>query len=101
MKDPANSFELSGQGPTNSLNEGPIEVHPDLLSSEALSAVIESYILRDGTDYGLAEIPFETKTEQLRQQIQNGSVRIIFEKSSETVSLVTDRDFKRLTASIF
>lgn len=77
--------------------ERPIEVRLDQLSEEAVAGVIESFILREGTDYGLAEVPFEKKAEQLRRQIQKGEIRIIFDRSSETVSLVTDRDFRRLT----
>jgi uncharacterized protein YheU (UPF0270 family) len=94
----------SGQAPPPSppigaSREAPIEVRLDQLSAEAVAGIIESFILREGTDYGLTEVPFEKKAEQLRRQIQKGEIRIIFDRNSETVSLVTDRDFKRLTGA--
>ncbi|MBK7889358.1 MAG: YheU family protein [Bdellovibrionales bacterium] len=85
--------------PGRAATEVPIEVRLDQLSAEAIAGVIESFILREGTDYGLAEVSFEKKAEQLRLQIKKGEIRIVFDRISETVSLIADRDFRRLTGA--
>ena len=38
------------------------------LSEKALKAIIEEYITREGTEYGVKEYTFEQKIEQIRQQ---------------------------------
>ena len=38
------------------------------LSEETLRAIIEEYITREGTEYGVKEYTFEQKIEQIRQQ---------------------------------
>jgi uncharacterized protein YheU (UPF0270 family) len=37
-----------------------------MLSPEALHGVIEAFITREGTDYGLHEVPLVTKVGQVR-----------------------------------
>ena len=76
--------------------EIPIEIPPDQLTEEVLAAIIENFISREGTDYGLVEFSFDKKLEQIRKQISRGEVKIIYDQSSETVSLLTERDFRRL-----
>ncbi|HVK60800.1 MAG TPA: YheU family protein [Bdellovibrionales bacterium] len=75
--------------------EKPIEVSPELLSDEALAGIIESFILREGTDYGSVEVSYDKKAEQIRKQIARGDVKIVFDQSSETLSLLTKDQFKR------
>lgn len=74
--------------------ELPLEISPENLSPEAFDGVIQNFILREGTDYGLVEVSYEAKVEQVRKQIKSGAVRIVFDLTTETVSLLTDRDFK-------
>ena len=76
--------------------EIPIEIQPAQLSEQALFGIIENFILREGTDYGTVEITFDKKMEQIRNQIENGEIKIIFDQGSETVGLLTARDFGRL-----
>ncbi len=76
--------------------EIPIEIPVDQLSAHALSGIIENFILREGTDYGSVEVSYEKKAEQIRKQIDQGEIKIVFDQSSETVSLLTTRDYKSL-----
>ena len=76
--------------------EKPIEISPEQISEQALSGIIENFILREGTDYGIVEVSFEKKSEQIRKQIQKGDIKIVFDQTSETVSLLTSTDFRRL-----
>jgi uncharacterized protein YheU (UPF0270 family) len=43
-----------------------IEIPADKLSAEVLHAVIEEFILREGTDYGSYEVSLENKIDQVR-----------------------------------
>jgi uncharacterized protein YheU (UPF0270 family) len=73
----------------------PIEIPHESLSSEALNAVLESYILREGTDYGRQEVAYTTKIEQLRRQLHSGQIKIVFDPASESVTLLTLNDWKK------
>jgi uncharacterized protein YheU (UPF0270 family) len=68
--------------------EIPIEISPQQLSSDALTGIIEHFILREGTDYGLVEVSFEKKIEQVRRQIERGEIQIMFDPESESVGLL-------------
>ena len=58
------------------------------LSAEALHAVIESFVLREGTDYGEHEVPLSKKIEQVVRQLKRGEAQLIFDPNSETVDIV-------------
>ena len=65
----------------------PVHVPPDALSAEALRGVIESFVLREGTDYGEREYSLEEKVAQVRTQIEQGLARILFDPQTSTVTL--------------
>jgi uncharacterized protein YheU (UPF0270 family) len=74
-------------------NEGdnplpPIVVPHTELSSEVLTGVIESFVLREGTDYGERDVPFETKVLQVRRQLERHEADIIFDPNTETIDIV-------------
>lgn len=73
----------------------PTEVPADLLSAEAVGALIESFILREGTDYGATEVAYETKVLQVRRQLETGLVKIVFDADTETVTLIKSEVFKK------
>lgn len=76
--------------------EIPIEIDPEQLSSIALNGVIENFILREGTDYGVVEVDYHKKKEQIQKQIDRGDVMIVFDQLSESVTLMATSDFKKL-----
>jgi uncharacterized protein YheU (UPF0270 family) len=51
---------------------GPIRVAPDHLEPDTLRAVIESFVLREGTDYGVRETALEDKVAQVLIQLRRG-----------------------------
>jgi uncharacterized protein len=59
------------------------------LSADLLHAVIESFVLREGTDYGEREIPLKDKVAQVVSQLQRGEARIVFDPESESITIVT------------
>lgn len=77
-----------------------IEVPREQLSEELLNAVIEHFVLREGTDYGSVEVSLDAKVSQVRRQIERGEVKIVFDPSSESVTLMTKRDFLKTTSNM-
>ncbi|MHB8813137.1 MAG: YheU family protein [Steroidobacteraceae bacterium] len=61
------------------------------LSAEALRGVIESFVLREGTDYGEREYSLEQKVAHVRAQLERGQARILFDSETNTVTLVLVR----------
>jgi hypothetical protein len=76
--------------------EIPVEISEEMLSSQALDGIIENFVLREGTDYGLSEVSYESKARQVKDQLKSKKIRIVFDQASETVTLMTDQDFRRL-----
>ena len=66
----------------------PIRVAPDDLAPDTLRAVIESFVLREGTDYGEHETPLEDKVAQVLIQLQRGEAHITFDPTTESVNVV-------------
>ncbi|MGO9931984.1 MAG: YheU family protein [Steroidobacteraceae bacterium] len=67
----------------------PVVVPYTELSADLLHAVIESFVLREGTDYGEKEIPHEEKVARIVAQLKNGGARIVFDPESASVTIVS------------
>lgn len=67
----------------------PVVVPYTELSADLLHAVIESFVLREGTDYGEREIPLQDKVARVVGQLQRGEARIVFDPESDSVTIVT------------
>ena len=61
-----------------------------------LRPLLESFITREGTDYGEIEHTLEDKLNHLRDQLRRGEIHIIFDGESETFNLLTAQDAKSL-----
>ena len=66
----------------------PIRVAPDDLQPDTLRAVIESYVLREGTDYGPHETSLDDKVAQVLRQLRRGEAHITFDPATESVNVV-------------
>ncbi len=58
------------------------------LSPEALRGVIESFVLREGTDYGEREYTLDEKVAHVLAQLERGEAQIEFDPDTETVDIV-------------
>ena len=73
---------------------GPVVVAlepPDDLEPDTLRAVIESFVLREGTDYGLHETSLEAKVAQVLMQLRRGEAHVTFDPATESVNVVVTR----------
>ncbi len=66
----------------------PVEVPYTELSAEALRGVVESYVLREGTDYGERDITLDQKVAQVLSYLVRGQARVMFDPASESVTIV-------------
>lgn len=74
----------------------PIEVPIEKLSEEIIDALIEEFVLREGTDYGAQEISLAKKKEQIRKQLDKELIKVVFDFETATPTLVTLQEFKRI-----
>lgn len=65
-----------------------VRVAPDDLAPDTLRAVVESFVLREGTDYGTHEVSLEAKVEQVLVQLRRGEAHITFDPATESVNVV-------------
>ena len=68
-------------------NEEAVAVPYGELSAEALTAVVEAFVLREGTDYGLREYSMAEKVELVMQQLRRGEAQILFDPETESVTI--------------
>lgn len=69
----------------------PVVVPHTELSADALRGVIESFVLREGTDYGEKDFSLEQKVAHVMRQLERGEARVIFDLTSESVDIVVVR----------
>jgi uncharacterized protein len=69
----------------------PIVIPYRNLSATALRGVLESFVLRDGTDYGEREVSLDRKVAQVLQQLERGEAQIVFDPVVESVDIVVRR----------
>jgi uncharacterized protein len=82
------------------VTEGPEKPQPVViphrdLSAEALRGVMESFVLREGTDYGERELSLDQKVAQVLRQLERGEAQIIFDAALETVDIVVSSPVAR------
>ena len=65
----------------------PVVVPYTELAPDLLHAVVESYVLREGTDYGEKEFSLEDKVLHVIGQLKRGEARIVFDPETESVSI--------------
>ena len=58
------------------------------LSESALTGLIQEFVTREGTEYGVHEVPVDTKVEQVLEQLRSGKVEIVFDEETQTTSIL-------------
>jgi hypothetical protein len=72
----------------------PVEVPYGELAPELLHAVVESFVLREGTDYGVREVSLEDKVAGVIRQLKKGEAKILFDPESESVTIAVSQTGK-------
>jgi uncharacterized protein YheU (UPF0270 family) len=70
------------------------ELHPDTLQN-----LLESFVLREGTDYGDQEIPLSEKVAQLHTQLNHNQLVVVYSELHESINIMTKDEFASMTHS--
>jgi uncharacterized protein YheU (UPF0270 family) len=65
-----------------------VEVPHDQLAGDTLRELIESFVNREGTDYGLRERSLEQKVADVMRQLENGEAVIVFDAQDESINIL-------------
>lgn len=66
-----------------------MEIPVDSLEPETLRRVVEEYVTREGTDYGVHEGPLAQKVDQVIRQLKKGEALLLFDPESESCHIVS------------
>ena len=77
----------------------PVTVPHRELSPQALRGLVESSVLREGTDYGEREFSLEQKVAHVLRQLDEGDAQVLFDPESESVQIVRVRPATRPSLS--
>lgn len=66
-----------------------MQIPLDRLSGDALQGLLEEFISREGTDYGVKMYSLEDKKRHVMRQIDRGNVVIAFNEESLSCNLLT------------
>ena len=69
----------------------PVEVPHRELAPETLRAVVESFVLREGTDYGAQDVPFDHKVADVMRQLERREAVIVYDPGTDSVGIVVRR----------
>ena len=59
------------------------------LSKTALIGVVQEFVLREGTEYGVDDIPLDAKVEQVMVQLKAGEIGIFYDSElGTTIQLI-------------
>jgi uncharacterized protein len=61
------------------------------LSVEALRGVVESFVLREGTEYGSRDFTLEEKLAHVYAQLERREAQIVFDPETETIDIIPTR----------
>ncbi len=65
------------------------------LSTEALQALMEDFVTRDGTDYGQIEMSMQEKSEYLLTRLKRGDLLISYNAELQSCGLVTKEALRK------
>ncbi|MEM1143794.1 MAG: YheU family protein [Pseudomonadota bacterium] len=70
---------------------GFVQVPLERVPEESLTALLEEFASRDGTDYGEHETPLSERVEQLRRALTSGDLRLVFGADEERWDILDKR----------
>jgi len=63
------------------------------LNQDTLNAIIDDFILREGTDYGAVDATKEAKIAQVKLQLEQGSAVLVYSQLYESVNILPREQF--------
>jgi hypothetical protein len=81
--------------PDEAWSENWIAIPPEALSETSLHNLLIEFATRDGTDYGEHEVSLDVKIKQLRHQVLQQQVLILYHLPSEQITLARREQLAR------
>lgn len=69
-----------------------MEIPYQKLKADVLQAIIEEFVLREGTDYGHTDYNLDQRAAQVLRQLEKGQIGVFFDEESQSCTLVTRAD---------
>ena len=66
----------------------------DQLTPEALHALVEEVVTRQGAVHGHSDVPVETMIRQVLTQLRTGKAVIVYDQAEEAASIVSKEDLR-------
>ncbi len=73
-----------------------VEIDYRNLSPEALRGLVEEFVTREGTEYGLHEKSLDDKVRDVERQLESGEARIVYDSIEEQANIVSTRGRHRI-----
>ncbi len=73
----------------------PVIIPHTELSADALQGVLESFVLREGTDYGDGDYSLQQKVAHVLRQLERKEAHIIFDPDTESIDIVVSKQKMR------
>ena len=77
-----------------------MQIPYDSLDTEVLRRVIESFVLREGTDYGHGDFSLEQKVAAVVRQLKRGDVVITWDAEIESCNIVPKNKLRTQAAKV-
>ncbi|MEW6992196.1 YheU family protein [Colwelliaceae bacterium 6441] len=65
------------------------------LPADTLNAIIESFVLTEGTEYGSQDISLDEKIAQVIQQLENNQAVLVYSELHQTVNILPAEQFSQ------
>lgn len=65
-----------------------VKIPVSQLSEDALQGVVESFVLREGTEYGWRDHSLADKCERVLEQLRKGEAQLCFDPVSNSIDII-------------
>ncbi|APD87923.1 hypothetical protein BM527_18510 [Alteromonas sp. Mex14] len=66
----------------------------DALEADTLYSLAESFVLREGTDYGEEEVSLDVKVQQVLERLKSGEAVLVYSELHESVDIKRKEDIQ-------
>ncbi|NQY99825.1 MAG: YheU family protein [Bdellovibrionales bacterium] len=73
-----------------------VVIPPEKLSEEAFEALLDEFLLREGTDYGSVELSLDAKRARALKQIEQGHAQIVYSPENQSCTIIKASELPRL-----
>jgi len=71
-------------------------IPPESLEAETLHAIIESFVLQEGTEYGEQEVALNDKVEEVKQQLRDKRALLVFSELHQNVNIIPADQYSQM-----